>query len=202
LPQQITYLLKLTSKPYECDIKNDASVTSLILSRSSFISTIQNILSGNSKELNNNNIITSMSLAYNTFRLKDGSLATQKDFKTPFQWFCSGSIHKPNKFGDNTGFVDQLYIFGEEAPAEWGNGRFFALHGSTLHLISGVGSGDATKIQGGMNGLMEDALENVAMVDTGESGHVILVCSPDYGSKALKIYVGIKGEKALLLVWM
>lgn len=65
-----------------------------------------------------------------------------------------------------------------------------------------MGSGDATKIQGGMNGLMEDALENVAMVDTGESGHVILVCSPDYGSKALKIYVGIKGEKALLLVWM
>jgi hypothetical protein len=135
-----------------------------------------------------------MSIAYDSYRLKDGSIATQKDFKNPFQWFCSGSLHKPNKFGCNTGFVDQLYIFGEEAPAEWGNGRFFALHESTLHLISGVGSGDATSRQGGMNGLPADALENVAMVDTGESGHVVLVCSPDYGSKALKMYVGIKGE--------
>lgn len=135
-----------------------------------------------------------MSLAYDSFRLKDGSTTTEKDF-TSFQWFCSGSIHKPNKFGNNTGFADQLYIFGEEAPVEWGHGRFFALHDTTLHLISGVGSGDAVSVQGGMNGLPEDALENMAMVDTGETEHVVLVCSPDYGSKALKIYVGKKGER-------
>lgn len=88
-----------------------------------------------------------------------------------------------------------MYIFGEEAPVEWGHGRFFALHDTTLHLISGAGSGDATSWQGGMNGLPEDALENMAMVDTGETEHVVLVCSPDYGSKTLKIYVGRKGER-------
>jgi hypothetical protein len=140
-----------------------------------------------------------MSLAYNSYRLKDGSIASQNDFSS-FMWFCSGHVHEANTFGSNRGFVDRLYIFGEEASAkEYGKGRFFALHESTLHLISGVGSGNAVSRQGGMNGLPEDALENAAMVDTGETGHVVLVLSPDYGTRTLKIYVGIKGESTCVI---
>lgn len=134
-----------------------------------------------------------MDLAYDSFRLKDGSIANVKDFGV-FKWFCSGTVHKAHTFGCNSGFVDEMYIFGEEAPADWGHGRFFALHDKTLHLISGSGSGNAVELQGGINGLPEDALENVAMVDTGETGHVVLVCSPDYGTKTLKLYVGRKGD--------
>lgn len=134
-----------------------------------------------------------MGLAYDSFRLKDGTVAKEKDFSS-FQWFCSGTVHKAHTFGYRRGFEDQMYIFGEEAPAEWGHGRFFALHDRTLHLISGSGTGNAVELQGGINGLPEDALENVAMIDTKESDHVILVCSPDYGTKALRLYVGRKGE--------
>ena len=111
-------------------------------------------------------------------------------------WFCSGHVHKSHTFGANTGFFDPMYIFGEEAPADWGHGRMFALHDTTLHLISGEIKGNAMDIQGGfVNGLPHDALENMAMVDSGENEHVILVCSPDYGTMALKVYVGRKGYR-------
>lgn len=89
--------------------------------------------------------------------------------------------------------MDRLYIFGEEAPASEGYGRIFALHESTLHILTGSGSCDAVQIQGGINGLPVDALENMAMIDSGETEHVILLLSPDYGSKSLKMYVGRKG---------
>ena len=102
-------------------------------------------------------------------------------------------MHEAYTFGTNRGFVDRLYIFGEEAPASEGYGRIFALHGTTLNIITGSGSCDAVQIQGGINGLPVDALENVAMIDTGETQHVIMILSPDYGSKSLRMYVGRKG---------
>lgn len=177
------------SKPYACDIRNDASVTSLIISKPAFLQAIQNKLAtGSTKQIQ---FITSMSIAYNSYRLKDGSSTSW--FGRPFKHFCSGHVHEAYTFGTNRGFVDRLYIFGEEAPASEGYGRIFALHDTTLNIITGSGSCDAVQIQGGINGLPVDALENVAMIDTGETQHVIMILSPDYGSKSLRMYVGRKG---------
>eukprot|EP00804_Cyclotella_cryptica_P000220 CCRYP_016193-RA/>CCRYP_016193-RA protein AED:0.08 eAED:0.08 QI:176/1/1/1/0.93/0.81/16/2046/995 len=176
--------------PYDCDTKNNAAVSELILSKDAFLAAIRNIINTGSTQ--GVNFVTSVGLAYNSYRTKDGTLVN-KFAGNAFKWFCSGKVHKPAVFGSGTGFVDQLYIFGEEADASGGWGRFFALHQNTLHMISGAGSGDATQLQGGINGLPADALENMAMIDTGETGHVALLCSPDYGTQALKLYVGKKG---------
>lgn len=166
-------------------------MSELIISKSSFLSAIQKTIAGAGGV--DFDFVNSMNIAYDSFRTKDGT--TVNSFGgASFKWFCSGKVHKANTFGTNRGFVDQIYIFGEEAPASGGHGRFFALHERTLHMISGVGSGDATQYQGGINGLPADALENMAMIDTGESNHVALMSSPDYGSQTLKLYVGKKGK--------
>ena len=73
------------------------------------------------------------------------------------------------------------------------HGRFFALAGKTLYMITGDGPGDATALQGGINGIERDALENAALVDTGETEHVALLFSPDYGQQRLRLYIGKKG---------
>jgi hypothetical protein len=75
------------------------------------------------------------------------------------------------------------------------NGRFFAIANNTMHMITGTGTGDATIHQGGTNGLGKDALENAAQIDTGETKHVALLFSPDYGEQRLRLYVGKKGYK-------
>lgn len=182
--------MSIPSKPYDCDTKSDSSVTDLIISKTSFLDAVRNtITTGTTQGVQ---FVNSMGLAYDAFRTKDGT-SVNKFGGSAFKWFCSGKVHKANTFGTNKGFVDQMYIFGEEASApSWG--RFFALHEKTLHMISGSGNGDATAIQGGINGLPADALENMAMIDTGETNHVALVCSPDYGSQTLKLYVGKKGK--------
>ncbi|KAL7521998.1 hypothetical protein ACHAWX_007140 [Stephanocyclus meneghinianus] len=176
--------------PYDCDTKSNAAVSELILSKAAFLSAIRNIITTGSTQ--GVNFVTSIGLAYNSYRTKDGTLVNNFGGNA-FKWFCSGKVHKPEAFGPRTGFVDQLYIFGEEADATGGWGRFFALHQNTLNMISGAGSGDATQLQGGINGLPPDALENMAMIQTGETAHVALLCSPDYGTQALKLYVGKKG---------
>jgi hypothetical protein len=185
-------------QPYGCDTQSNAAVSQLILSKAAFLSAIRNIITTGSTQ--GVNFVTSIGLAYNSYRTKDGTLVNNFGGNA-FKWFCSGKVHKPEAFGPGTGFVDQLYIFGEEAAASGGWGRFFALHQNTLNMISGAGSGDATQLQGGINGLPPDALENMAMIQTGETGHVALLCSPDYGTQALKLYVGKKGERRFHLLW-
>lgn len=185
-------------QPYDCDTKSNAAVSELILSKAAFLSAIRNIITTGSTQ--GVNFVTSIGLAYNSYRTKDGTLVNNFGGNA-FKWFCSGKVHKPEAFGPRTGFVDQLYIFGEEADATGGWGRFFALHQNTLNMISGAGSGDATQLQGGINGLPPDALENMAMIQTGETAHVALLCSPDYGTQALKLYVGKKGEPRFHLLW-
>ena len=73
------------------------------------------------------------------------------------------------------------------------HGRFFAIAGKTMYMITGDGPGDATALQGGINGIERDALENAALVDTGETEHVALLFSPDYGQQRLRLYIGKKG---------
>lgn len=51
-------------------------------------------------------------------------------------------------------------------------------------MITGSGTGNAATLQGGINGIPPDSLENAAQIDTGETGHIALLFSPDYGTQA------------------
>ncbi|KAL3823657.1 hypothetical protein ACHAXA_009762 [Cyclostephanos tholiformis] len=120
-------------------------------------------------------------------------------YKVPGQFDgIGGHVHHPNEFGlgHNRGFVDTFYIFGEEEDYSYGNGRFFAISDKTIHIITGIGTGNESLLQGGTNGLGRDALENAAQVDMGETKHVALFLSPDYGQQILRLYIGQKGFKS------
>lgn len=109
---------------------------------------------------------------------------------TSFFLFCSGQTYSPHTFGPDRGFVDPLYIAGEELAS----GRLFALDSVArdLYQLSGtIGSAP-----GGIGGMSFDSWENAALVDTGETQHVALLLSPDGGSASVKLYIGLKGRDA------
>jgi hypothetical protein len=196
LPMQHLILINtpppLSRQPYDCDTITDSSVSEIIISKANLKSAINNVLTtGTTGGIS---FINSIGLAYDNFRDKNGNVVSGFGGKA-FKWFCSGQVHEADTFGSGYGFVDRMYIFGEEADASAGYGRFFAIANKTMHMITGEGSGDATSIQGGRNGIEPDALENVAMVHTGEKDHVALMFSPDYGEKKLRMYIGKKGKR-------
>jgi hypothetical protein len=113
---------------------------------------------------------------------------TSDTSNTSFSRFCSGQSYSANTFGPGRGFVDEIYITGEEVS----RGRLFALDLASrdFYQLSGVsGSGS-----GGSGGLPFDPWENAALVDTGESNHVALLLSPDGGTQSMQIYIGEKGK--------
>lgn len=115
---------------------------------------------------------------------------TSNTVTTSFSRFCSGQSYAPDTFGPGRGFVDDLYITGEEVFAE--SGRLFALDlaNRDFYQLSGVtGSGP-----GGIGGMPFDSWENAALLDTGETNHVALLLSPDGGSEDMQIYIGEKGK--------
>ena len=172
--------------PYACE-SAAATVSELIIDKSKLALAINNAIADENGLTGGIQFIKSMGKAYDTYRTKEGVISSIDESR--FIYFCSGQVHEPNTFGPNMGFVDRVYIFGEEVA----NGRIFALANKTLHMISGVGSGNAAALQGGTNGFGFDALENAAMVSTGEENHVALFLSPDYGSQTLRMYIGKKG---------
>ena len=115
---------------------------------------------------------------------------TASTSNTSFSRFCSGQAYAPDTFGAGQGFVDHVYITGEESSG----GRLMALDsvGRDLYQLSGV-TGSAP---GGSGGMSFDSWENAALIDTGETDHVALLLSPDGGSSSLKLYVGEKGKDA------
>lgn len=115
---------------------------------------------------------------------------TSNTSNTSFSRFCSAQAYAPGTFGANRGFVDQLYITGEEVSS----GRLFVLDSVNrdLYQVSGV-TGSAP---GGIGGMSFDSWENAALVDTGETGHVALMLSPDGGTARMKLYIGVKGRDA------
>lgn len=99
---------------------------------------------------------------------------------TFFDRFCSGTSHAADTFGANRGFVNEMYLTGEEVSG----GKFYALDPTTSTLWEapdlGLGS-----------------WENAALVDTGNTTHVALLLSSDVGSgngDFLQLYVGEKGS--------
>lgn len=112
---------------------------------------------------------------------------------TSFYRFCSSQSFEPDTFGVDRGFVDHLYITGEEGSLN----RLFVLESATrdLYQLSGV-VGDASGILGGIGGMPYDSWENAALLDTGETQHIALVLSPDGGTQRMQLYIGIKGKDA------
>jgi hypothetical protein len=115
---------------------------------------------------------------------------TSDPSNTSFSRFCSGQSYLPDTFGNDRGFVDAIFMTGEEV----GGGRLVAidLANRDLYQISGV-AGDAG---GGIGGMPFDSWENAALIDTGETGHVAILLSPDGGTRNLTMYVGEKGINA------
>jgi hypothetical protein len=102
-----------------------------------------------------------------------------------FQKFCSSQFHAPNAFGtQGYGFVDPLYITGEEVP----NGRLTVLDTTKrdLYVLTGYTGPNAA-------GMPADSWENAAAIDTRETGHIALLLSSDGGTMEMKLYVGVKG---------
>jgi hypothetical protein len=123
----------------------------------------------------------------------DGGLTwteTTNTTTTAFSRFCSGQSYQPDTFGSNRGFVDQIYITGEEG----GSRRLIAIDSveRDFYRLSGVAGG----APGGLPGMPFDSWENAALVDTGNTTHVALLLSPDGGSQQMKMYIGEKGKDA------
>ena len=99
-----------------------------------------------------------------------------------FRDFCSGTAHRANSFGPGRGFVDEIYMTGEEHRP----GKFFALDSATRTLwqVRDFRSAD---------------WENAAMVDTGNTTHVAMLLNSDsdgdFGDY-MRFYVGKKGIDA------
>lgn len=118
---------------------------------------------------------------------------TSNSSSTAFDRFCSGQSYIANTYGLNRGFVDDIYITGEEFGAV-NRDRLFAvdLANRDMFQLSGV-SGSAP---GGIGGMPFDSWENAALLDTGETNHVALMLSPDGGTQTMQLYIGEKGKDA------
>jgi hypothetical protein len=113
---------------------------------------------------------------------------TSDTSNTEFSRFCSGQAYAPDTFGTDRGFVDEVYITGEEFSTD----RLFAIDSANrdLYQLSGtVGSAP-----GGTGGMPFDSWENAALLDTGETSHIALLLSPDGGSQSMQLYIGEKGK--------
>ncbi len=166
----------------------DATISEVNLRLADFRTAIRNtIVTGSTSGIT---FVDSAGQAYDRWSNDGGVnwIATSSPANTSFYRFCSGQSYQPNTFGLNRGFVDPIYITGEEGSTD----RLFALDlvQRDFYRLSGV-SGSAA---GGIGGMPADAWENAALLDTGESDHIALLLSPDGGSQKMQIYIGEKGK--------
>jgi hypothetical protein len=136
--------------------------------------------------------VNSARIAYDRWS-NDGGASFSPD-TTVFCRFCSSQAYAPNTFGDNRGFVDQLYITGEECV----NGRLFVLDSSTRDFYQLSGFSGSSGGSGGNGGMPFNKWENAALIDTGETEHIALLLSPDGNAsdEFLVLYIGQKGKNA------
>ncbi|MEB3333772.1 MAG: alkaline phosphatase PhoX [Cyanobacteriota bacterium] len=116
--------------------------------------------------------VLSGGLAYNEVRSSDPGFA-----RGGFSRFCSANLSDPFQFGGGRGFVDRLYLVGEES----GSGRFFALDTANgeLHHLPALGRG---------------GWESAVAVNTGSANTVALMLFDDTSGTAnyLYLWVGTK----------
>lgn len=169
---------------------SDASISDVDIDLAGLQTAISNMI--NNGNTGGVSFVNSARQAYDRWSSNGGSswTNTSSASNTSFSRFCSSQAYAPNTFGNNRGFVDQVYITGEEVSS----GRLFALDsiGRDFYQLSGV-TGSAP---GGIGGMSYDSWENAALIDTGETDYVALLLSPDGGSSALKLYIGEKGKDA------
>jgi len=170
----------------------DASISELLLDLNNFKTAINNVVANGSGNVGGVSFVTSSHQAYDRWTANAGVswVNTSNNTTTSFYRFCSGQSYLPNTFGTNRGFVDNIYITGEEGSTN----RIFALdiNNTDLYQLSGV----AGNAPGGLGGIPFDSYENAALIDTGENNHVALILSPDGGTQTLALYVGQKGKDA------
>ncbi|WP_198006477.1 choice-of-anchor I family protein [Cyanobium sp. PCC 7001] len=114
-------------------------------------------------------------IAYTSIIDADGNLVTDAaQIGGGFNRFCSGSFEMANRFGEGHGFVDALYLTGEEAD----EGLFYALDTATdtLYALPGLGRG---------------GWETAVQVDTGSSDSVGVLLMDD-NTAPLYLWVGTK----------
>lgn len=173
----------------------DASISEVDLDLSKLKNAISNMIQyGNTGE---EKFVVSARQAYNRWSGDLGSTwtATTDTTNTNFLRFCSGQAYAPNTFGQNRGFLDEIYITGEEGFKNFNANRLFALDSKNrdlYQLSDAVGSATG----GGNGGMPRDSFENAALLDTGEKYHIALLLSPDGGSETMKLYIGEKGKKS------
>jgi hypothetical protein len=136
--------------------------------------------------------VTSARQAYDQWTANDGTnwTTTNNNSTTSFSRFCASQSYVPNTFGPGRGFVDHLYITGEEITG----GRLFAIDSANrdFYQLSRTTGGGT----GGIFGMPFDAWENASLLDTGETNYVALLLSPDGGTQTMQLYIGQKGRNA------
>lgn len=169
----------------------NATVSEVLLDLPSLQKAIANVLA--SGETGGVGFVTSARQAYGRWTPDGGATwnPTEGPSETDFSRFCSSQSYAPNTFGIDRGFVDDLYITGEEV----GGGRLFVLDitNRDFYQLSGY-TGSAAGA--GIGGMPFDAWENAALIDTGETAYIALLLSPDGGSQELKLFIGEKGKDA------
>jgi hypothetical protein len=127
-------------------------------------------------------VVSQIGLAYDAIYDGAGSLVASGFAEVDtygnnnFARFCSGGVHLPDAFGPGMGFVDALYMTGEEVSG----GKAYALDCATSELweISAFGS---------------HPWENFAPIDTGNTTHTAMAIWADSGGGDLmRVYVGEK----------
>ena len=166
----------------------DAVISEVSLNRANFQTAISNAIStGNTGGVS---FVASARQAYGRWSSNGGSTWTNTSdaSNTSFSRFCSGQSYRGDTFGVNRGFVDDIYVTGEEVTS----GRLFALDLANRDFLQL--SGVAGSASGGIGGMPSDSWENAALVDTGETNHVAILLSPDGGTQNMKLYIGQKGK--------
>ena len=170
----------------------DASISEVTIDLSAFRNAIRNVI--NSETTGGSSFVTSARQAYDRWSSDGGAnwSNTTDTSTTNFEKFCSGQSYLPNTFGPGRGFVDNVYITGEESFGDFSHSRLFALDldNRDFYQLSSV-TGSAS---GGIGGMPRDSWENAALLDTGETDHVALLLSPDGGTSQMKLFVGGKGK--------
>ncbi|QPN60646.1 choice-of-anchor I family protein [Synechococcus sp. CBW1002] len=114
-------------------------------------------------------------IAYTTIVDANGNLVTDAaQLNGGFNRFCSGSFEIADRFGAGHGFVDSIYLTGEETD----EGLFYALDTATetLYALPGLGRG---------------GWETAVQVDTGSANTVAVILMDD-NTSPLYLWVGSK----------